>query len=428
LDTSNLFNLLLVIYLLIFSAFFSSAEVAFFLLDNEKLEKLKQNFVKNKITYLLKNPKQLLITILLGNSLVAVALAIVSLNLFRNLLTPYFGISYIVTLQVIIITILVLIFGEISPKVIATKNPLLLAKLYALPLTLIFLIFYPVTHIIASLMEYFTRKISYLKVKKNINNLELEEIADIGKEHGALDENETNLLQGFFSFIEVPVKKILTPRVDIVAIDVNTKFEEIKNLIIQTRHSRIPVYRDNIDNIIGILYAKDILSFINNKDMDNFDLEKIIRPAYFIPEYKLINELLNEFQEKKIHIGIVVDEYGGTLGMVTFTDIIREIVGEIAYENDEHQTESPIKISDNTYSVPGDTTIDEFEELLNIKLKSDESDFETVAGFILSYVGDIPKQGHAFEYNGLVFKIDKIQKNRILNTIVIDNRAKEDDN
>lgn len=424
-DTSYIFDIILVIYLLIFSAFFSSAEVAYFLLNDDKLEKLNNNFLKSIITFLLKDQKQLLITVLLGNSLVAVALAIVSLNVFQQILQNFISISYIVTIQVIVITILVLIFGEITPKIFATKNPLLLVKLYAIPLYIIFIVFYPVTSLVSMLMQYFTKKMNYIKVRKNINNYELEEIADIGKEHGALDDNETNLLQGFFSFIDIPVKKILTPRVDMVAVDVNATYEDIKQIIVNTRHSRIPVYKENIDNIVGVLYAKDLLTFINNEN-EKFDLMSIIRPAYFVPEYKLINELLNEFQEKKIHIGIVVDEYGGTLGLITFTDIIREIVGEIADE-DEHQVEGIKQLNDKVYSVPGDTTIDEFEETFNIKLEIEDSDFDTVAGFIFTFVGDIPSEGYTFDYRGLNFKIEKINKNRIVTTIVTDNRENSND-
>lgn len=424
-DTSYIFDIILLIYLLIFSAFFSSAEVAYFLLNEEKLEKLNNNFLKSIISFLLKDQKQLLITVLLGNSLVAVALAIVSLNVFQQILQNIISISYIVTIQVIVITILVLIFGEITPKIFATKNPVLLVKLYAIPLYIVFIVFYPITSLISMLMQYFTKKMNYIKVRKNINNYELEEIADIGKEHGALDDNETNLLQGFFSFIDIPVKKILTPRVDIVAVDVNATYDDIKQIIINTRHSRIPVYKENIDNIVGVLYAKDLLTFIN-KENEKFDLMSIIRPAYFVPEYKLINELLNEFQEKKIHIGIVVDEYGGTLGLITFTDIIREIVGEIADE-DEHQVEGIKKLSDNVYSVPGDTTIDEFEETFNIKLEFEDSDFDTVAGFIFTFIGDIPSEGYTFDYKDLNFKIEKIHKNRIVTTIVTDNREKSND-
>jgi len=421
LNTNIVLDLFIILYLLLLSAFFSSAEVAYFLINDEIIESIKHKFYYSIVEKLLKEPKQLLVTVLLGNSLAAVGLAIVSYNLFYKLLSPYYSTNIIAIIQVISITIIVIIFGEITPKLVATKFPLFLVKLYCLPLYFVFLLFYPVTKLLSDLMRILTKKINYIKVKKNISNYELDEIADIGKEHGALDDNEKNLLQGFFSFMEIPAKKIMTPRVDMVAIEENTPFEEIKKIVLETKHSRIPVYKDNIDNIVGVLYAKELLKYLNEEE---FTIKEILKPAYFVPEFKSVSDLLYEFQEKKIHIGIVVDEYGGTLGIITLTDIITEIVGDIADEdgNEENKFE---KINENTYIISGDTTVDEFEEIFNIRLEWEDNDFETVAGFILYYNGDIPQINQVFEYKDFNFKILEIKRNRITKVLVEDKRNKE---
>jgi CBS domain containing-hemolysin-like protein len=250
------------------------------------------------------------------------------------------------------------------------------------------------------------------KSKSAILSEEIAELANLGQERGTIVEKEHGLISSIVNFRSVAVHEVMTPRVDIVSVSTDTNFNEMLDIIIKTGHSRIPLYHEDLDEIIGIVYSKDLLPYIKNVESRiNFSLTKIARKAMFIPRTKLISSMMHEFQEKKMHLAIVVDEYGGTAGLITLEDIIEEILGEIRDEYDKE--ENPItKVEDNNYIILGKLSINELNDLLNTTF-SENSNYETVAGMILNHAGQIPKEGYSFQIDGYTFIVKEIQNKRI---------------
>jgi CBS domain containing-hemolysin-like protein len=247
--------------------------------------------------------------------------------------------------------------------------------------------------------------------KFNLSEKELRTLVDVGEEKGALLKEEKEMIHGIFELHGTVVREIMVPRTDMVCLEKDSSLTTVLNVVKEKMHSRIPVYDDTVDNIVGILYIKDLLPFIRKRNTSDFKLEKLVRPAYYVPEQKKINELLREFQAQKIHMAIVVDEYGGTSGLVTLEDVIEEIVGEI---QDEYDKEAPLieKINDHTFLVDGSMAIDEINEELNLDLPTEEG-VDTLAGFLLGQFGSVPKPKEKITYNGYEFVIEKATKKRI---------------
>jgi CBS domain containing-hemolysin-like protein len=250
------------------------------------------------------------------------------------------------------------------------------------------------------------------KRKSAILSEEITELVNLGHERGTIVEEEHGLINSIVNFRSVVVHEVMTPRVDIVSVSADTNFNEMIDIINKSGHSRIPVFKEDLDEIIGIIYSKDLLPFIKNvNSRENFSLTKIVRKAMFIPRTKLISSLMHEFQEKKMHLAIVVDEYGGTAGLITLEDIIEEILGEIRDEYDKE--ENPItKLGDNKYIVLGKLSIDELSELLNTTFDENRN-YETVGGMILNHAGQIPKEGFSFQLENYKFIVKEIQNKRI---------------
>ncbi len=295
-------------------------------------------------------PRRLLVTILLGNTIVNVAASIVAVTLTLQL-ASYYKISsdLALTIQIVLLTILIVLIGELIPKVWASKNPLSFAKFVALPLYWTSAILFPISEAFTELIKYLVSKLKYDKSKLVISHEEISELASLGQERGTIEEDESSLIQSIVTFKDVSVYEIMTPRVDIISISVETNFDKVIEIITSSGHSRIPLYKNNLDEIIGIVYAKDILPYLQKKELrTKLYLPKIARKAMFVPTTKKIDDLLHEFQEKKMHIAVVVDEYGGTAGLISLEDILEEIIGEIRDEYDKE--ENPIsKLNDNTY-------------------------------------------------------------------------------
>ena len=403
------------LFLFVLSAFFSGSEVALFSLDKKKLQNTFESdpLIRRYLQNLLDFPRRLLVTILLGNTVINVAASIIAVSLAIDYShNSGFPRNIALTIEIICLTFCILIFGELIPKISAAKNPITFAKLITIPIYWLNVILFPVSEILTEAIRSLIGMLKLDKSKSAILSEEIAELANLGHERGTIVDKEHGLISSIVNFRSVAVHEVMTPRVDIVSVSAETNFNEMLDIIIKTGHSRIPLYHEDLDEIIGVVFSKDLLPYIKNVESRiNFSLTKIARKAMFIPRTKLISSLMHEFQEKKMHLAIVVDEYGGTAGLITLEDIIEEILGEIRDEYDKE--ENPItKVGDNNYIILGKLSIDELNDLLNTTF-SENSNYETVAGMILNHVGQIPKEGYSFQIDGYTFIVKEIQNKRI---------------
>lgn len=402
------------VVLLILSAFFSGSETAFFSLNKSTINKLlhSKKAVSKQAAVLLKEPKKLLISIIIGNTVVNVTIATLAAILTTRLSAKYgFNEILILFLNVIVVTLVILFFSEIIPKVTAVKNAKKTAIRFSYPLTFFYYLFYPVTIIFDLITQTLSSSLSIDKDKYSLSEAELRTLVDVGEEKGALQKDEKEMIHSIFEMSDTIAREIMVPRTDMICIDKNATLTQVLNLVKDKLHSRIPIYADKVDNIVGILYLKDMLPFIKKKNISDIDLAKLAHPPYYVPEQKKINVLLREFQAEKIHMAVVVDEYGGTSGLVTLEDVIEEIVGEI---QDEYDSEAPQfeKINDTTFIVNGNMQLDEINEELNLDLPTEEG-VDTLAGFLLGQFGSVPKTQDKISWNGYEFIIEKASKKRI---------------
>ena len=411
-----LHQVILLIVLLIFSAFFSGSEVAFFSIKQKNLE---DEFKSSKLIYryasnLIAFPRRLLITVLVGNTLVNVAASIVSVSIALEIASIYqVKVNVILTIQIILITIIILLFGELLPKVFASKHPHLTIKLIAVPLYLFSMIIYPVAESITELIRLTFSKIKFDRTKTAISEKEISDLAEFGHERGTLEEDEQEIISSFVEFKSVLVVEVMIPRVDIVAVPYNVSSEELIETINRSGYSRFPVYRENLDKIVGLVHAKDLLQFLRNKSFITEEtIQKITRDVLFVPEGKMISEMLKEFQQKKMHLAVVVDEFGGTSGIITLEDIIEEIIGEIWDEHDPEENSIKI-ISQEKINVLGKVTIAEVNELIGREIIPASDDYDTIAGLIINQAGNIPKEGYSFNLNNYKLTVKEVLKKRI---------------
>lgn len=408
------------VVLLFFSALISGSEVAFFSITPTQLNDLKTKKTRrgNAIIALLEMPRRLLATILITNNFVNVAIVILSTYVTKELFDfNEFPLWAAFLIQVVVVTALILFSGEILPKIYATQKNMEFARVMALPMSLLIKIFRPLSTILVSSTNLIDRK---LKSKaSNISMSELSDAIELTSDETTMEE-ERKILKGIIKFTDLDVKEIMKARLDVVAVDITTGFHELLRIITESGFSRIPVYEESFDNIKGILYIKDLLSHLN-KD-DNFNWQKLVRDAFFVPENKRINDLLQEFQEKKIHMAVVVDEYGGTSGIVTLEDIIEEIVGEIDDEHDVSTDEEFYrKLDKNRFLFKAKTSLNDFCKIIGIEDKIfDEvkGESDTIAGLILEILGKIPEPGENVEYGQFIFTIKSVDKRRIKELIV----------
>lgn len=398
------------ILLLIGSALMSASEVAYFSLSPDDLEKLKNNKSKKAATVLKLHdyPGKLLSTILAANNTVNITIvllsAFLSARLFDFSSNPVLG--FIV--EAVVITFILLFFGEIMPKVYATRNQISVAMLMSTQLVFLEKLFTPVT----SLLIWSTSFVKKRSVKKS-GNISMNDLSDV-LELASDDINEDEkILKGIVNFGNINVSEIMRPRIDVTAIDIKLGFNKVKSVIIESGFSRIPVYSGSFDSVRGILFAKDILPYTDSPD--NFKWQSLLRPPHFVPETKKINEMLKEFQLKKNHIAIVVDEYGGTSGIITLEDVLEEIVGEITDESDEDETMYR-RIDDKTFIFEGKILLNDFYKILeaeNDVFEDVRGESETLAGLILELKGEIPQKDQIINYKNFVFRIEAADKRRI---------------
>jgi len=410
LTTTLVFGIILSVVLLFLSALVSGSEVAFFSLtpnDIENLKNSKSNVAKTALK-LLESPRKLLATILVSNNFINIAIVILSTYLMNSLIN--FGGSQIIgfIIQVVLITFLLLLFGEIIPKVYANKYSSKFALSMAIPLQVLSFLFKPVTSILVSSARFLDK---YFKKKQSFSINDLSSALEIASD--GLDE-EKEILKGIVEFGNTEVSEIMRPRVDVLAIDISSSFSDVLNNIVDDGYSRIPVFDKSFDDIKGILYIKDLLPHIQKKN--NFHWQSLIRPPYFIPEKKKINDLLEELQKKKIHMAIVVDEYGGTSGIVTMEDIIEEIVGDISDEFDEDEVNFS-KINKDNFLFDGKILLNDFYKIVdadNSVFDDIKGDADTLAGLILEIKGEFPKLYDKIVYKQFTFTIEEIDKRRIV--------------
>jgi gliding motility-associated protein GldE len=400
------FNLVVLGVLLVLSGFFSGSETALLSLNKLRLRKLVDEGHKNAtvLEALLKHPNKMLAAILVGNNLVNVAIAAIMTSLAIDL----FG-STGVGVATGVATLLILVFGEIFPKSFATKNAERLSLWVARPIQITVILFSPIVKVFSVFTDIILKMTGGEKRYPFVSEEELKLLMDLGAEEGVIEEEEKEMIRGVFEFSDTMVREIMTQRTDMNRVDVNKSFSEVIDFVIETGHSRIPVYDKTIDNIIGILYAKDLL--MAKSDKKKFDLKKSVRPAYFVPETKNLDDLFREMRTKKVQIAIVLDEYGGTAGLVTLEDLLEEIVGEISdeYDVDEH----PVQIiDDDTIVVDAKMPIDEVSDLLKIDLERDGQ--ESIGGLVFSLFDRIPKEFDTITAAGLMFTVEEMIGKRIL--------------
>lgn len=396
------------------SAFFSGAEVALFSLHTSALEELSSAKPPGwkYVVRLLEHPRRLLITILVGNTLVNTAIAVIAALLTAHIATQnHWNVTLSFTVEVIAVTFIVIVVSEVTPKVIAARLPLSAARKVALPLYIVSLILYPLIVSLVGFIRIFERRLPLDQQRQPLTGKDVKILADVVNEDGEINEEERNIIHRMIDAKEMVVREIMTPRTDIVMLDAATvSFEDVVTLFAKKHHSRIPVYRGSLDAIIGILYAKDVLPLLSF-GRKNVDILSLCREVYFVPESKSVGTLLEDFQEKKTHIAIVVDEYGGTAGIVTFQDIIRAVVGDGGAPNG---TETDVeKIAEQTFRFNAAIGIEEASNLLGISLESNDAEYDTLGGFIFHLFGKIPRENETIRYQNILFTVQQMEKNRI---------------
>ena len=394
-----------------FSAFISASEIAFFSLSPQDINELEEerNPQDILIKSLLARSEYLLATILIANNLVNVAVVMLCTFFINNIIdfsnTPILGFIF----QTIILTFLLLLFGEIMPKIYASHNALKFARKASHTLQILQKIFYPLGNFLVKSTQLINKHISHKNI--NISMNELSQALEMTK----VDINEEKaMLEGIIKFGGKTAAEIMTSRIDMTDIDIKTNFKNLIKNIVENGYSRLPVYDGNEDNIKGIIYIKDLLPYLDRDE--NFHWQNLLRNPYFVPEMKMIDDLLEEFRSRKIHMAIVVDEFGGTSGIVTMEDILEEIVGEISDEYDEEEKQYT-KIDNNTYIFEGKTLLNDFYKITGIP----ESDFveisdeaETLAGLILEIKQDFPIAKEKINYGIYTFVVLEMNKRRII--------------
>ena len=406
-DPSVVTQLIILLFLLMLSAFFSSAETALTTVNQIRIRNLAEDGNKRakKVVKITGNSGKLLSAILIGNNIVNVAAASLTTALAYN-----FGSSF-VAIASGIITVLILLFGEITPKTFATVHSEKISLLYAPVIDIFIKIMTPVIFIINGLS---TIILMILRVDPNDKNRamtenELRTIVDVSREDGVIEEEEQEMIYNVFDLGDAKAKDVMVPRVHVTFADVNSSYDELIEIFREDKYTRLPVYEETTDNVVGTINMKDLLLYKNTKE---FDIRDILREAYFTYEYKAISELLVEMRQASFNIAIVLDEYGETSGLITLEDILEEIVGEIHDEYDENEEDFVKKIGDLEYVVEGSLNLEDFNDRLDLDFSS--NDYDSLGGFIIEHLDRLPVAGDSVTtLDGVRLVVDKLDKNRI---------------
>lgn len=411
LDIDLLYGFSLLFVMLFCSALVSGAEAAFFSLSQKDLDDvLNENQYKGKIILeLLGKPKKLVATLLVANTFINIGIVILFSYLGDELFSDIKSVVSKFSIEVMVITFLILLFGEVLPKVYAGRNNIKFAKWVTYPVAGLDKLLSPISLPMRKITIYLHNTLG--KQKTNFSVGQLSQALELTDSNESSSE-EQKILEGIVSFGNTDTRQIMSPRMDIFALEIEESFASIFPKIIEMGFSRIPVYRDNIDHIEGVLFAKDLLPHINKED---FDWKTLLREPFFVPENKKIDNLLKDFQGMKSHLAIVVDEYGGTAGLISLEDIIEEIVGDISDEFDDDNL-NYVKIDDKNYLFEGKTNLKDFYRVIDVDEESFEStkgEAETLAGFILEILGNFPKKEQKITFENCVFTIETVDKKRV---------------
>ena len=380
--------LIAIIVLLVFSALVSGSEIAFFSLSPAHLDTLEKEHKGQLIKRLLQKPKELLATILVANNFINIGIVILSTYTTAFLLKNVEG-WWKFAIEVILVTFLILLFGEILPKVYANRNPVKFAMFMATPLLIMEKIFYPVSVFLVKSSRVVEQRLN--KQSEHISMEDLSQVLELTDDKEATQE-EKDLWEGIVSFGETEARQIMRPRIDVFALEDDLPYKQVLEEVSRHGFSRIPVYHENMDNITGVLFAKDLLPYLNQTD---FDWRSLLREPFFVPENMKLDDLLKDFQEKKTHLAVVVDEYGGTSGIITLEDVIEEIVGEITDEYD-HDEQHFTRLNQNTYEFDGKISLKDFYKIMDLTeeeealFENQKGDAESLAGFFLEHSGSFP--------------------------------------
>ena len=414
----DLIKIIIVLIFLIFSALISGSEVAFFSLSETDLRKISSSKNKNLrlVNTLRNNPRRLLATILVSNNFINISIVLILASFGQLFEFTSLPVWFNFIFEVGFITTLILLFGEILPKVYANRRPITFSKSMAFPIQFLdkyifFFITLPMSKITKLIQEKFVFKKINISVDKLSDAFELTDTNETSKE-------EKMILKGIISFGNIEVKQIMKPRINVFSVAKKTSFKDLISLVRENKYSRIPVFKEKTDNVVGVIYMKDLFPHINKTE---FDWNSLIRDPYFVPENKKLDDLLIEFQQLKNHLAVVVDEYGGKSGIITLNDIVEEIVGEI---NDELNQDdiSYTKLDKNTFIFEGKVALKDLYRILKIKNNSIfenlKGEFETLAGFLLEKIGFFPRKNYKLKLKKIEFKIIDVDKKRIKKVMI----------
>ena len=407
-------GLVVLCLLFVASALISSSETSFFSLQPADIDELEsRNDSKSQLVLKLREqPKLLLATILIGNNFVNVTITLLATYIVSEMFDMFNHPVAAFIMEVVVITSLVLIIGEITPKILAARKPVKFSRFMARTLQVLIVLFKPLSKLLVNSTSFMDKHLE--KKKAEISMDDLSAAVDIATESSTPLE-EKNMLKGIATFTEKEVSSVMKPRIDIIAVEESMDFREMLDTVIKSGFSRIPVYEESLDKVSGILYVKDLLPYL---DAQTFAWQTLLRPAFFVPENRKINDLFQDFREKKIHIAIVVDEYGGTSGLITMEDVIEEIVGEINDEFDNvKQEQHYTKIDENTYLFKAQTSIVDFCKVFNLSedyFEEMQGEADTLAGLILEIEGLIPEVGFSFNVEKFNFEITEADHRRII--------------
>ncbi|HBF4559448.1 HlyC/CorC family transporter [Clostridioides difficile] len=405
---NNLIQIIFLIVLLIGSAFFSASETALMSLSKIRIRYMQDEGVKGAklVSSLIENPNKLLSSILVGNNVVNIAATSISTSLFIGLIGEK-GVA----LATAVMTVLVLIFGEITPKTIAANNSEKVSLLVSKPIKAIIFILRPIVWIFNIITNIIFKLfgITNKGAKSFITEEELKTMVNVSHEEGVLEMEEREIINNVFEFGDMQAKNAMVQRIDMVAIDMEDSYDEIIQVFKTEKLSRMPVYEETIDDIVGILNIKDII-FLSDEEIESFDIKNYMREPFFTYEFKKITQLLEEMKLEKSQMAIVVDEYGGTSGLLTIEDLVEVIVGDIEDEYDEEEDEIQV-IKEDEYIVDGSTKIGDVNELIGVNLESEE--FDSIGGFIIGHLSRLPEENEVIEVDNIRFCIESIEKNRI---------------
>lgn len=413
--TLEIFALIVLLFL---SALMSGSEVAFFSLKKKDLDFAKEERAPriNLIQKLLRNRKKLLATILVGNNFINIGIVLLSAYLSNILIHPYIegweilGINFSVIFDVLIITFILLLFGEIIPKIYSAQNALKFSQFSASSIQFTQLLVKPIAHPLMWMSKILERN---LKTSQTISVDHLSQALELTFEDATTTTEEQKILEGIVNFGNTETRQIMTPRVDMFSLRLNMDFEQVINAVSDKGFSRVPVYDDNIDEIRGILYAKDLLPYLNQEKVN---WTRLLRKPFFVSENKKLDDLLSDFQERKTHLAVVVDEYGGTSGIVSLEDVLEEVVGDISDEFDDEQIYYS-KLDNDNFLFEGKTSLKDFMRLMDIEeedlFNENKGEAETLAGFVLEISGESPNRRQKIPFENYIFAIESIDKKRI---------------